>query len=108
MPVSIPHFVPMKVMGSHHLSGVASFAARWHWSVVTVGRMEMIIYMPVEMGGAVEPWAGADEHPVGKPFRAVIAGRSAGIRGNIIVTVGAVRRRADFNGNLSRRFGRMA
>jgi hypothetical protein len=49
----------------------------------------------------MKPRASADESVPIKPLRAVVAGGSAAIRSDIIVTIGTVRGYADFDGDLS-------
>jgi hypothetical protein len=45
--------------------------------------------MPAKIGGAVKPWTRAEEDTTHEPFRGVVAIRSAGVRGIVIVSVGA-------------------
>lgn len=51
--------------------------------------------VPAASVEAVEPWAGADKNPAGKVARAIVAVRSAGVRSEPIVTIGADRSRTD-------------
>lgn len=76
-----------------------------HWAMVTVVRVEVVVYMTVKVMRAVKPWAGSDKDAAGKPFRAVVAVRRAGIGGVVIVSVGAYRRSANSDGDLSMRWG---
>jgi hypothetical protein len=68
--------------------------------------METVVYVAVELIGAVKPWADANEHASGKPFRTVVAIRGACIRGNVVITVGAVGSYSDADFDLRLCFGR--
>jgi hypothetical protein len=67
--------------------------------------MEMIIYVAPKVRSAVKPRASANEDAANKPFRTVVAGRSTGVRSDVIVTIGTVGGYTDLDGNLSLSFG---
>ncbi len=75
-------------------------AARGHTALEAMIRMEMVIYIAVEVITTVEPRAGADKDAVGEPFRSVISGGCAAVRGNVVVTVGAVGCDSDIDSDL--------
>jgi hypothetical protein len=68
---------------------------------VSVVGMEMIIDVAVKTFGTVEPGADADEDAAGEPLRAVIAVGSAVVGWNVVIAIGAYRRRSNFDGYLS-------
>jgi len=70
-------------------------------ALIEDARAETVIHVAMEVAGAMKPWAGAEEDPIDKPFRTVAANWSAGIRGNVIVAVGAIRGWSDLDGDLS-------
>ena len=61
--------------------------------------------MAMKIMRSMKPWAGTYEDPTRKPFWAVVAIGRTGIRGVIIITVGAFRSDADVDGNLRLCFG---
>ena|SRR5580698_2116776 len=77
-----------------------SLAARRHGTVIPLAEIEMMIDVPVEMLWPVVPRTGADEDTTREPFRAVIAIRSAIVRRNLVIPVGANRRFSDADCNL--------
>jgi len=80
-------------------------AALGERAVVAVAGIEAVIYVSVEAGVAMEPWAGADEDSANEPVGAVIAVRCAVIRRIVEVSVRAHRSDADVDGNLGRSAG---
>jgi hypothetical protein len=99
--VAISHFVAMEVCGIDTPSFFRLIANVRHGSFIAVFRMEVVIHVPMEVFGSVEPGAGADKDASVEPFRTVVAGRSTGIWRNVIVTVRAVRRDSDLDADLS-------
>lgn len=77
------------------------FAAGGMRAGVSVVGMEMIIDVAVKTFGTVEPGADADEDAAGEPLRAVIAVGSAVVGWNVVIAIGAYRRRSNFDGYLS-------
>jgi hypothetical protein len=68
--------------------------------------VEAVIYVTPKVFVTMKPRANADEDPASKPFRAVVAVRSAGVRRDVIVTVRTHRGRSNANGDLSVHFRR--
>jgi len=66
-------------------------AASWHGSLISVFRMEMVVYVSPEFGGAMKPRADANEDTVVKPFWTVIPSGSAAIGNDVIVTIRTIR-----------------
>ena len=102
---SIAHFISMEVSGGPAMTCVSPVAPIRHFAVIAVMRVEMIIYVAMKIARAVEPPASADEGAVIKPFRAVVAIRSTGIRSVVEVTVGAYWGRSDVDAYLCFCFG---
>jgi hypothetical protein len=61
----------------------------------------MVIYVALEVFGAVIPRASANEHTIRKPFRAVVAVGSTTIRRVVIVTIRAFRWDSNVDADLS-------
>ena len=101
--VAVPHFVAMEVRGIDTPSLFRLFAELRYGALIAVGRMEMVVHVAMEVFRSVEPWTDADENTSVEPFRTVIAGRSAGVRRNVIVTVRTVRCDSDLDADLSGR-----
>ena len=80
---------------------VGSLAAIWHWALVTVVRVEGIIYVPVKLSGPMKPRTSADEDASSKPLRAVVANWSTVIRRDVVVTIGALWCYSDVDAHLS-------
>jgi hypothetical protein len=99
---SIPSFVSIEVCAIDTLRRLRFLAAFWRWAFIAVVRMETVIHVALEIAGAVEPWAGANETVPVKPFRAIVASRSTAIRSGVIVTIGTIGSDADFDVDLSR------
>jgi hypothetical protein len=59
---AVAHFVSFEVGDFiHAFVRLRSIARVWHWAVIAVIRIETVIYVAVEFGGAVKPGANADE-----------------------------------------------
>jgi hypothetical protein len=102
----ITHFISFEVRNfTHRLGRLRSFATVWPWAFIAALRIVTVIYVALELGMPVEPGAGANEHPIGKPFRTVVAIRSTFIRSVVIVTVRAFRRDSYVDADLSLCFG---
>ncbi len=84
---AIPHFIPLEMRMIHPPGRFRSLAASGEFAAISVLRMETVIYVTSKIRMTVEPRAGADENPVIKPFRTVVAGRSAIIGSHIIVSI---------------------
>jgi hypothetical protein len=67
--------------------------------------METVIYVALEVTGAMKPWTGAYEDVSRKPLRTVVAGGSTGIRSGVIVAIGTFGSYSDGDVGLSLRFG---
>jgi hypothetical protein len=69
--------------------------------------MKVVVYVAPEIVVTVKPRTGANEDATTKPFRAVIAGGSTGIRRHVIVTIGTIRSCSDIDAhaNLGRCLG---
>jgi len=102
---TVAHFVALEVGSIDMPCGIRFLATLRQWTLVAVFRMEMVIHVTPEFGGTMKPRADTDEDPATKPFRTVVSNGSAVVRRNVIVTVRAVRRRSNFDRNLSLRFG---
>src|ERR1700722_19793939 len=57
--------------------------------------MKTVVYVAVEVVGAMKPWTGTDKDAARKPFWTVVAIGSAAIRSGIVVAVGTIRRGSD-------------
>ena len=87
---AVAHFVSFEVGDFiNALVRLRAIARMWHWAVIAVIRIETVIYVAVELGGAVKPGANANENPARKPFRAVVAVGSTRVRSVVIVAVRA-------------------
>jgi hypothetical protein len=67
--------------------GVGLLAYLRRCTLIAVSWMEMVIYVTPEVVAAVEPRSGADENAVVEPLGAVVSGRGATIRGDVIVSI---------------------
>jgi hypothetical protein len=85
------------------LGGIWFLATLREWALIAMLGMEMVIYMAAEIFSAMKPRANANEDPVIKPLRAVVADRSAVIGCDVIVAIGAVRRGSNLDSHLSLR-----
>jgi hypothetical protein len=98
--MSVAHFVPVKIPGSDTPTGFSSLADLRHGAFIAMVRTEVVIDMAAKVFVPVEPGADTDENAVIEPFRSVIAGGSAPVRGDIVVAVGAIRSYADSDADL--------
>jgi len=102
----ITHFFSFEVLNLIEMLGrFRPLPNLGHWTFIAVVWMEPVIYVAAEVGSAMEPRASANKDTTGKPFRAVVAVRSSGIRRDIIVSVRADRGHSHFDGDLSLHFG---
>ncbi len=92
---AIAHFIAVEIGSGDASRRFGAFADFRHGSSIPVVRMEMVIYVAVEMLIAVEPGAHTDKDTVVEPFGAIVAGGGTGVRGDIVVAVGAIRSGAD-------------
>jgi hypothetical protein len=60
-----------------------------YWASIATLNIETIIYMAAKVSRAVKPRTGTHEDTTHKPFRAVVAVGSAGVRSVVIVTIRA-------------------
>jgi hypothetical protein len=98
---SIPHFVSFEVRSSDTLCRFGFLAGLWQGALIAVLRMETVIYVALEVAGAMKPQASADENVPGEPFWTIISGGSTTVRSGVVVTIGTLRRHSDFNADLS-------
>jgi hypothetical protein len=102
----IPHLISLKVSDPiNGLSGFRSIANSWRRAFVSVIWMEMVIHVATKVVSAMKPGAHANEHTTGKPFGAVVALGSAGIRRSVILSVRAVGSNSNVHSDLSVHFG---
>ncbi len=99
--------VPMLITHVRRLEAVPvvcglmeGFAAAWMWSVITIVRIEGVVYAAMKPAGSVKPGPGTEEDAAIEPFRPVVAIRGTVIGRVIVITVRAGRRDADTDGNL--------
>ena len=105
VPAAITHFVPFEVGDLiDRLSGFGPIANFGHRTFVPMVWMEVVIYVTFEVLVAMKPRAGANEDTPSKPFRAVVAVRSTGVRRDVIVAVRADRGRPNADSDLSIHF----
>jgi len=105
MPIA--HFVSLEgVCVTGNLCRLGLLATLWCGTLIAVVRMESIVYVALEPARTVKPWAGTNEDSSAKPIWAVVAIRGAAIGRAVVVTIGTVRGRSDFDADLSSRFGR--
>lgn len=71
---------------------------------IAIVRTKTVIYIALEIAGAMKPRTGANEAVAIKPFRALIASGSTSVRSAVIVSVGTIRGNADGDIDLSFRF----
>jgi hypothetical protein len=105
MPAAITHLVPFEVLDFiEMLPRFWPIANLRHGAFVPMIRVEAVIYVTPKVFVTMKPRANTDENPATKPFRAVVAVRSAGVRRDVIVTVRTHRGRSNANGDLSVHF----
>ena len=78
-------------------------SAFWKWSMIALAVVQVMIHVPVEMIVAVIPGSRSNEHTTRKPFRAVVAIRSAIVRRLFVVTVRTCGCGANLHRHLRRR-----
>jgi hypothetical protein len=101
----VPHFIPFEVGNLiDTLCGLGSLAALWSWAFVAMFGMITVIYVAAEVIRAMKPRASTNEDAAAKPFRAVVAVRSAAIGIGVIVSVRTIRGDSDGDADLSLRF----
>jgi len=99
---AIANFIPSEVADvADRVLGPGGFATGGHGTVIAMVWIVAIIDVAIEAATAVVPGASADEDAVQEPVRSVVAPGSAGIRGVVIVAVGAYRSGPNLNSNLS-------
>ena len=98
MAAAIAHFISFEVRDFIDASTrLGSLAALRSGAAVAVVGVITVIYVALKIiTGAVEPRTSADENAAGKPFRTVIAVRSAAIGNGVVITVGTFGSGADF------------
>ena len=101
MATSIPRFVSTEVRTIDALCRLGFLTGFWLWALIAVFRMETVIYVALEVAGAMKPWAGANETVPVKPLRTVVASRRTVIRSDVIVTIGTVGGNSDGDADLS-------
>jgi hypothetical protein len=99
--MSIMRFVPLEILGWDRMLWGGFFTVIWHWSGVAVLGVVVIIYLSVKVSRTMKPGARADEGTATEPLGAVIAVWSAAVWSGLIVAIGAIRRYADVDGDLS-------
>jgi hypothetical protein len=101
MPAAITHLIPFEVLNFiETLPGLRPIANLGHGAFVPMVWMEAVIYVTPKVFVTVKPRTNADEDPTSKPFRAVVAVRSTGVRRDVIVTVRTHRGRSNADGDL--------
>ncbi len=96
---SVTHFVALKVLdrvGVMH----GLFVPLGHGPLVSMSGIEMIVYVSVEICGAVKPWAGTDENAATEPLRAIVAIGGAVIGRDVVVSIRTDWRGADTHSDL--------
>jgi hypothetical protein len=76
------------------------FVAPWHWSPVPMVRIVSVVDMAVELMGAVEPAASADEDSPIEPVRTVVTVGCAVIGSVVKIPIRARRLHSDADGDL--------
>jgi hypothetical protein len=87
MTTPVTHFIPFEMRLIDAPRRLRFLAAAWKGTPVAVIRVVAIVDVAVESGAPVKPWAGADENAAGKPFWAVVAGRSTIIGRDVVVAI---------------------
>jgi hypothetical protein len=100
MAASVPYFVCFEV-GNLVNRVYRLLAPCWQRSMIAMLRMKTIVYVAVELGRAMKPWANADKNSACKPFRAVVPIGSAVVWRDVIVAIRTIRRNADIYAHLS-------
>ena len=100
MTPAVAGFIAFKIVGSNAPLGNGLLAGFGHGPMVAMCRMEMVVHAAMEVFRTMKPRSSANENAIYKPFRSIVAGRSAGVGGNVIVTIRTVRGHADFDADL--------
>lgn len=104
LPASVRSLMTMLVMHGVAVEFAAlrcgALAARGHRPVIAVAIVEVVVNVTVETVRTVKPRTSADEDAAREPLRAVVAIRSAIVRGFFVVAVRTDRRWAYLHGNL--------
>lgn|SRR5579862_4947610 len=104
---AIAHLVPMKILGVMcEVLRIGMIAVVRIRPMIAVVRVEMIIYVSVEIVVAMEPRSGSDENASAEPVGTVIAKGSTVVGRVIVITVGTNRFHSDIDGYLGWRSGR--
>ena len=103
--MGIMDFIAVEVGGRMLPTYLYSVARMRYRTTVSVIGMIVGIDMTVEVGRAVEPWAGTDEDTTGKPLGAIVAIGRASVRSSFVVSVGAVGGDSDVDADLGLGFG---
>ena len=102
---SVPHFVSFEMRSANAFCRLGFLATLWQLALVTVLRVEAVIYVALEFTGAMKPGASANETVSIKPFRTIVAGGGTVIRSNVMVAIGTIGGYSDFDAHLSLCFG---
>ena len=101
MAAPVAHFIPSEIRAIYSPGQLRFLACLRHRTLVAVFRMEAVVDMPMKIGGAVKPRAGADKQAIVKPLRPIVAGRGAGVGRDIVVTIRTIGRYSNVNAYLS-------
>jgi hypothetical protein len=104
MTSAVAHFVSLEMRDVVDRPG-RPFAVCRIRTMVSVVRIEVIVYMPMKIGGSMKPRANTDEDAVDEPRGAVISIRRTIVGCVIVISIGTIRRRADGDRDLSRAAG---
>ena len=72
--------------------------------MISVIRMEVVVYVSPELLRTVKPWAGPNENAACEPFRTVISRRRASIGRHVVITIRAIGSDPDGDTHLRLRF----
>jgi hypothetical protein len=97
---SITHLVSVEVGWWSGMLWSGLLATSWGRALIAVLHIEVVIYIAMEVGGAMEPLAGTYEDSAVEPLRAVVAVGSAVVGGVVVVAIGTIRRRSDLDSDL--------
>jgi hypothetical protein len=100
MAASVTHFISLEIFGWGSMLWSSFLAALWHGALIAVIGMEVVIYVALEVGRAVKPWASANEDAARKPLGSIVAVGSTAVGSGLIVTVGTIRGHADLDADL--------
>ena len=100
---SVPHFVSFEMRSADAFCRLGFLATLWQLALVTVLRVEAVVYVALEFTGAMKPGASANEDVPVKPLRTVVACWGAIIRSNVVVTIRTFRSYSNVDADLSLR-----